>query len=95
MKCATCYGTGEVVTDHGAMACPDCMNVEWRLRALDQQYAATGGEVGADVQWLIRELRKHREALIQILTRCQDEGGALAVEIQGRINESLGLYKEL
>jgi hypothetical protein len=104
-KCTTCYGSGEVVTDHGATVCPDCFGdgtppgrgakVEWRLRALDQQYAA-GGETGADVRWLIHELRKSREALVHILTLCQDsaESSDLLSNIQFRANDALGLYEQ-
>jgi hypothetical protein len=96
-QCATCYGTGEVVLDHGATACPDCFGegkgsrIEWRLRELEQQYAS------ADVKWLIHELRKSRETLLLILTLCQDAGDSseLAREIQYRANETLGLYAEV
>lgn len=110
-SCTTCYGSGEVVTEQGAMACPDCYGdgtppgrgakVEWRLRALDAQYAAQGGEAAADVRWLIHELRRSREALVNILTLCQDAaqnsggGGELQREIQFRANDALGLYPEI
>jgi hypothetical protein len=94
-ECATCYGTGEVVLDHGATPCPDCFgdgkgtNVEWRLRALEQQHDS------ADVKWLIHELRKSRETLLLILTLCQDaEPNDLVKEIQFRTNETLGLYAQ-
>jgi len=98
----SCYGTGEVVTEQGAVSCPDCFGdgkplgrgakVEWRLRELDKQL----GQENSDVQWLIHELRRCREALLQVLTLCQDadEGDALAREIKFRANEALGLWDE-
>lgn len=104
--CASCYGSGEVVTEHGAVTCPDCFGdgeslgrgakVEWRLRALAEHYATVGGEVGGDVQWLIHEVRRGREALLGILTRCQDadERDELARDVKYRANETLGIYEE-
>jgi len=97
--CTTCYGTGEIVTDQGAQACPDCFGgagVEWRLRALEQQYSgdAERSEAGIDVRWLIHELRCCREALLHIMTRCQDAdaGDELARDVKYQANEALGLY---
>ena len=45
--------------------------------------------------WLVHELRRSREALVQILARCQDadEGDATAREIKYQANEALGLYE--
>ncbi len=105
--CTTCYGTGELVTEHGAAACPDCFGdgralgrgarLEWRLRELDKRHRGSGTEVEADVLWLIHELRGAREALVRILTRCQDadEGDALALDIKYQANEALGLYDQV
>jgi len=98
-SCTTCYGTGEVVTEQGAQPCPDCFGkgrgaeIEWRLRELAQRYE-TAGETGADVQWLVHELRRYRDALVRVLTLCQDaeEGDDLASRIKYQANEALGLY---
>jgi hypothetical protein len=53
-----------------------------------------GGEVAADLIWLVHELRRSRQALIEILTRCQDaeENDAFAAAIRFQANEALGLY---
>jgi hypothetical protein len=103
-SCTTCYGSGEVVTEQGASPCPDCFGdgkppgrgakIEWQLRALDGKYQ---GEAGADVRWLVHELRRSREALVHILTLCQDAPDAsdLQKEIQFRANDALGLYPEI
>jgi hypothetical protein len=99
--CTTCYGTGEVVNEQGAMACPDCFGdgggakIEWHLRELERRYAGTG-ETAADVQWLIHEVRRCRETLIRILTLSQDadESDELARRIKFQVNEALALYPE-
>jgi hypothetical protein len=103
-QCASCYGTGEVVTDQGAMACPDCFgegkalgsgaHVEWRLRELERQYETAPSEAAADVQWLLHQLRRSREALVRVLTLCHDadESDRLAREVKYQANEALGFY---
>jgi hypothetical protein len=103
-RCLTCYGAGETATESGVVACPDCFGsgrplsggaeVEWRLRQIEQTHRSTGDENAADVLWLVHELRKSREALVGILTRCQDaeEADAFATEIRYRANEALALY---
>jgi hypothetical protein len=103
-RCLTCYGAGETPTESGIVACPDCFGsgrplsggakLEWRLRQIVQTHRGTGSEHAADVLWLVHELRKSREALIRILTRCQDaeETDAFAMEIRYRANEALALY---
>ena len=102
--CLTCYGAGEMVTDRGPSACPDCFGegkalsegtkVEWRLRAIERAATGAGREAEADVRWLVHELRRHRDALVRILARCQDEGAdnALASEVKFQANEALGVY---
>jgi hypothetical protein len=105
--CVTCYGTGEVVTEEGATTCPDCLGrglpperggaFEWRLREIERASAHVGRAHGCedDVRWLILELRRSREALVRILTRCQDagDGEPAAREARYIANEVLGLYE--
>jgi hypothetical protein len=101
--CTTCYGTGEIVTDQGTFVCPDCLGrglppaqggaLEWRLREIERAHQGPGHPCEGDVRWLIVELRRSREALVRILTRCQDDGGALAGEIKYLANDVLGLYE--
>jgi hypothetical protein len=103
--CLTCNGTGETVTEAGPEACPDCFGegrtlghgarLEWRLRELERIYRGSGRETESDVLWLVHEVRRHREALLRILARCQDadDGDATAREIKYQANEALGLYE--
>jgi hypothetical protein len=102
--CASCYGTGETVTEQGPRICPDCFGegrppgrgakMEWRLRQIEQASHGWGREAQGDVEWLVHELRRTREALVRILARCQDADDAdpLAVDVKYQVNEVLGLY---
>jgi hypothetical protein len=102
--CATCYGQGEIVTDQGPLLCRDCMGhgqvagrvelLEWRLRDLEQSHLAGGHGCEDDMRWLVTELRRSRDALLQILARCQDEpdGDELAADVRYLANICLGLY---
>jgi hypothetical protein len=103
-SCLTCYGTGEVVSEAGPQACPDCYGngksmgrgatMEWRLRDVERAHRGSGRESEADVLWLIHELRRSREALVRIVARCEDAGQAddFALEIKHVANDVLGLY---
>jgi DnaJ-class molecular chaperone len=102
--CLTCYGAGETVTENGPAACPDCFGagkalsqgtrLEWRLRALERTSDQLDRDTAANVAWLIRELRRSRGALLDILTRCQDadDADAVAKEIRHKANDALELY---
>jgi hypothetical protein len=104
-RCTTCFGTGEIVNEQGPMACPHCFGdggavgggakVEWRLREIERLHRGSGLESEKDVLWVVHELRRSREALVRIVTLCQDgqEGDALALEIKYLANEVLGLYE--
>jgi hypothetical protein len=104
-SCATCYGTGEIVTEQGSLVCPDCLGqglpparggaLEWRLRDLERAHQGATHGCEADVRWLVVELRRNRDALVRILTRCQDADEPLAREIQFLANEVLGLYEKV
>ncbi len=102
--CDTCYGTGEIVAEHGAVSCPDCYGdgkaanrgnkMEWRLRDLERTYRSPKHECFADVMWLVHELRLARDALVLILSRCQDadEGDETARYVRRQAMEALNLY---
>jgi hypothetical protein len=47
-----------------------------------------------DVRWLAAEVRRSRDALLQILARCQDaaDSDTLAAEVRHLANGCLGLY---
>ena len=88
----------------GASVCPDCLGhgraprgavMEWRLRDLERAHAGHKHGCENDIQWLVHELRRHRDALIEVLTRCQDAGdtSAVVVDIRHVANEALGLYQ--
>ena len=97
-------GAGETATESGVAVCPDCFGsgrplsggakLEWRLRQIEKTHRGSGSETAADVLWLVRELRKSHEALVRILTRCQDaeDGDGFAAEVRFRANEALALY---
>ena len=103
-RCLTCYGTGEIVGEAGASVCPDCLGhggaprgtvMEWRLRDLERAHATHGTACTPDVSWLVHELRRHRAALVDVLTRCQDGGDQSPFpEIRHVVNDALGLYRE-
>ncbi len=102
--CETCYGSGEVASEHGPVTCPDCYGdgqspsggskVEWRLRELERNHRAAKSESLSDVMWLVHELRQARSALIAILTRCQDaeDDDELARQVRNHAMTALGLY---
>jgi hypothetical protein len=102
--CLTCYGAGETVTENGPKPCPDCFGggkalsrstrLEWRLREIERSCAQSDREVVADLLWLVHELRQSREALLRILTLCQDaaEGDGIANDVKYQANLALGLY---
>jgi hypothetical protein len=108
--CLTCYGSGETATEGGLQSCPDCYGagkalsrttkLEWRLREIERVYHPSSREVHGkaeaqrDINWLVHELRRSREALVRILARCQDadETDALARDVKYQANEALGIY---
>lgn len=104
-KCASCYGQGEVPTDLGSLACPDCggtgvlpphdVLVEWRLRAIEKAHGEPPGETAQDVRWLAFELRRSRAALVQVLALGHDlsDEDPIARRIRFVANEALGVYQ--
>lgn len=102
-SCRTCYGTGQIVGEHGPEGCPDCYGdgraasagskLEWRLRELERSYRGTNREVLGDMMWLVHELRQARDALTLILTRCQDadEQDEVARYVRSQAMAALGL----
>jgi len=103
-RCATCYGTGEIVSEGGGSVCPDCLGrgrasggelVEWRLRDIERAHRPHA-ECKADVEWLVFELRRHRAALLEVHTRCQDtpDDSPLVRELKHVTNDALGLYQK-
>jgi hypothetical protein len=68
--------------------------LEWRLRDIEQGHLGSEHGCEGDVRWLVLELRRHREALVEVLTRCQDAADVpLARDLQHVAVEALGIYK--
>jgi hypothetical protein len=100
--CATCYGEGTSSSD--LAPCQDCaglgklpgalVRTEWRLRQLEADYDAQGGQSGQDVKWLAAEVRRAHHALLQILAASQDadESDALTTKIRFLANDVLRVY---
>lgn len=104
-QCSSCRGTGETPTDYGTVDCPDCggagtlpshsVLVDWRARDIERAIAKGQVPDGADVTWLISEVRRARGALTEIVALAHDVTDETS--ISGRIrfvaNRALGLYE--
>lgn len=92
------------MTDQGPLLCRDCMGhgrvvgrvelLEWRMRDLERAHLGSDHGCEDDLRWLVTELRRSRDALLQILARCQDAGedDDLAADVRYLANGCLGLY---
>jgi hypothetical protein len=102
--CGTCQGEGVTGSESGPLTCVDCagtgrlpsglVRTEWRLRELERIYAATSGESGQDIQWLIHQVRRSHHALLQILAASADldEANPTLRRIKFLANDVLGMY---
>ena len=102
--CGTCHGEGVTGSESGPLTCIDCAGIghlpsglvrtEWRLRELERVYAATSGEPGQDLHWLVGEVRRAHHALLQILAASVDLGEAdpALSRIKFLANDVLGMY---
>ena len=103
--CLTCYGEGEVSSDYGSTACPDCggagvlppenVLADWRISAIEKHYHGDSSQAAQDIAWLAFELRRTRHAFMQVLALAQDaaEDSAVAHRIQHLANEALRVYR--
>jgi hypothetical protein len=103
--CRSCQGTGELPSEMGPMECADCHGLghlpsgralaERRLRELERKYRDDPEEHARDVQWLIAEVRRAHDALVQILTAGQEAepGEAVGQKVVFLANEVLGVYQ--
>ena len=105
--CITCQGEGVTPSESGPLTCVDCaglgklpgglVRTEWRLRELERIYRDVGGEQGQDLHWLIAELRRSHQALLQILAVSQDlevpavDAAGLS-KIKYLANDVIGVY---
>lgn len=101
--CKTCFGTGEIGTEVGAGACPDCggsgelpdtsVLVEWRARDIEAHHMKSPVADSPDVLWLIAELRRTRTALSEVLSLTSElEESELSIAIRGIANRALETY---
>ena len=103
-RCASCYGQGELPTDAGPVLCPDCGGdghlphsdtlVEWRLREIERGHLHDEDDTAKDIRWLAFQLRRARDALIEVLTLADGESldpGEIA-RLRFVSNRALGMY---
>jgi hypothetical protein len=86
------------------VTCPDCAGLgllpsllvltESRLRELERAYDKRGGQAQQDVSWLVAEVRRTHQALVQILAASQDadDADAIAIKIKFIANDVLRVY---
>ena len=103
--CVSCAGAGELATDNGPMDCPDCGGAgalptravlsEWRMRDLARGLGGGQSVSGADVTWLIDELRQARTALTEIISLAHDirDDAQIALRIRMVASHAIGLYQ--
>ncbi len=103
--CSSCFASGEVPTDYGAVDCPDCggagflpsrhVLVDWRVRDFEQAVSRGDGLGPSDLKWMLTELRQARAALMEIIALAHDidDGDAIAQRIRFVANKALGLYE--
>lgn len=105
-KCESCYGQGSLPSDQGPMACPDCggsgvlprpdTHVEWRLREIERTFGVGSEEPAQAVRWLAFELRRAREALMEVLALSGEiPDSAELVRLRFSANRALHLYDEV
>lgn len=102
--CLSCLGSGELSSERGLSRCPDCdgsgkigsifRRNEQRMRQIEARIERLQGEAKLDVQWLVGELRRSRDALLKVMTAAQDGDGGddLLRRVQFEANEALGMY---
>ena len=102
--CGTCHGEGVTGSESGPLTCIDCAGIgrlpsglvrtEWRLRELEKIYAATSGEPGQDLRWLVGEVRRAHHALLQILAASVDldDADPTLSRIKFLANDVLSMY---
>lgn len=105
--CNTCHGEGVTGSEQGPLTCLDCAGIgrlpsglvrtEWRLRELERVHAADSGETGQEFRWLVSEVRRSHQALLQILAASEDLDGddPTLSRIKFLANDVLGLYPTL
>lgn len=103
-RCNSCHGTGEAATENGMAACPDCggagylpsphVRVEWRARDIELAHASGSTPVARDVRFLLAELRRSRDALMEIASLAQElDDNAVVSRLRFTVTRALRLYE--
>jgi hypothetical protein len=104
-SCASCHGTGEMVTESGPADCPDCggagflpsssVLVDWRASDIERAVAGGAHVEAADVRWLLAQVRIARTALTEIVALAHDvhDSDAIAMRIRVTANRALGAHE--
>jgi hypothetical protein len=105
--CGTCHGEGVIPAEIGPTTCPDCggtdtlptrdVLIDWRIAEIERVHAKASDEVSPHVRWLAFELRRSRQALVQVFALSQEleEQNPIAQRIRFVANDALGLYEPL
>jgi hypothetical protein len=103
-QCQSCIGSGEVGTEGGPGRCPDCggvgflpsphVLVEWRARDIELGNGTGAHSAARDIRWLLAELRRSRNALMEIhsLANELDDEAGISTRIRFAANQALRLY---
>jgi hypothetical protein len=106
-SCRSCHGQGAIPGEVGPVACPDCggsgclpprdVLIDWRLAEIERVHAKTTDDVSPHVRWLAFELRRARQALVQVIALSQEleDTSPIAQRIRFVANDALGIYEPL
>jgi hypothetical protein len=105
-KCSSCHGVGEVGSEAGPVACPDCGGagmlpsratlIEWRARDIERSHSSTEAQSSIDIRWLVSEVRRARAALTDVVALAHElDDQPLASSIRLVANDALGLYEPI
>lgn len=103
-RCNSCHGTGETASEFGMASCPDCggagylpsphVRVEWRARDIELAHASGTTAVARDVRFLLAELRRSRDALMEVASLANElDENAIVSRLKFTVTRALRLYE--
>jgi hypothetical protein len=103
-RCHSCHGTGETASEFGMASCPDCggagylpsphVRVEWRARDIELAHASGTTAVARDVRFLLAELRRSRDALMEVASLVNElDETAIVSRLRFTVSRALRLYE--
>jgi hypothetical protein len=103
-RCHSCHGTGETASEFGMASCPDCggagylpsphVRVEWRARDIELAHASGTTAVARDVRFLLAELRRSRDALMEVASLVNElDENAIVSRLRFTVSRALRLYE--